>query len=63
MQKSNWFEEVFVIKKVKNILPWTCFVNDFIDDEIVEMFYKKELIKTTDQKGFRVEKGNKKKRR
>ena len=52
-----------MIKKVKNILPWTCFVNDFIDDEIVEMFYKKELIKTTDQKGFRVEKSNKKKRR
>ena len=21
----NWFEEVFVIKKVKNTVPWTCY--------------------------------------
>ena len=24
----NWSEEVFVIKKVKNIVPWTYVIND-----------------------------------
>ena len=24
----NWFEEVFVIKKNKNTLPWTYVIND-----------------------------------
>ena len=23
--KPNWSEEVFVIKRIKNILPWTCY--------------------------------------
>ena len=25
----NWSEEVFVIKKVKNTIPWTYVINDF----------------------------------
>ena len=25
---SNWFEEVFVNKKVKNTVPWTYVIND-----------------------------------
>ena len=25
---SNWSEEVFVIKKVKNTVPWTYVIND-----------------------------------
>ena len=24
----NWSEEVFVIKKVKNTVPWKCFIDD-----------------------------------
>ena len=24
----NWSEEVFVIKKFKNTVPWTCFISD-----------------------------------
>ena len=37
---SNWSEEVFVIKKVKN-MPWTYFINDLNGDEIVGVFTKK----------------------
>ena len=40
---SNWFEEVFVIKKVKNTVSWT--FSDLKDEEIVGTFYEKELQK------------------
>ena len=51
----NWFEEVFVIKKVKNSVPWIYFVSELKGEEIVETFYEKELQKIN-QKEFRVEK-------
>ena len=35
----NWSGEIFVIKKVKNFVPWTCFINDINGDEIVGTFY------------------------
>ena len=50
-----WSEEVFVIKKVKNTVPWTFVINDFNESEIGGTFYKKEL-KRTNQKEFRIEK-------
>ena len=50
----NWFE-VFVIKKVKNTVPWTYVINHHNGEEIVATSYKKELQKTN-QKEFRVEK-------
>ena len=31
---SNWSEEVFVIKKVKNTVPWTYVINDLNGAEI-----------------------------
>ena len=31
----NWYKEVFVIRKVKNTVPWRYFINDFNDEEIV----------------------------
>ena len=31
----NWSEEVFVIKKVKNTVPWTFIINDFNGEEII----------------------------
>ena len=37
----NWSQDVFVIKKVKNTVPWTSVVNDFNGEEIVLTFYKK----------------------
>ena len=53
----SWSEEVFVIEKIKNIVPWLyVFVfSDLNREEIVGTFYKKELQKTN-QKEFRIEK-------
>ena len=31
----NWSEEVFVISKIKNTVPWTCVINDLNGEEIV----------------------------
>ena len=56
----NWSEEVFIIKKVKNIVLWTYVINDVNSEEIIGTFYEKELQKT-DQKEFRIEKVFKKK--
>ena len=56
----NWSEEVFVIKKVKNTVPWTYVINDLNGDEIIGTFYGKELQKTNQQE-FRIEKVTKKK--
>ena len=51
----NWSEEVFVIKKVKNTVPWTYVINDLNGEEIIGTFYEKELQKTNQQE-FRIEK-------
>ena len=51
----NWSEEVFVIKKVKNTVPWTYFIKDLNDEEIIGTFYEKELQKTN-QEEFKIEK-------
>ena len=51
----NWSEEVFVIKKVKNTVPWTYVINDLNSAEITGTFYEKELQKTN-QEEFRIEK-------
>ena len=57
---SNWFEEVFVIKKVKSTVPWIYGINDLNREDIIGAFYEKELQKTNQQK-FRIEKVIKKK--
>ena len=51
----NWSEEVFVIKKVKNTVPWTYVIKDLNGEEIIGIFYEKELQKTN-QEEFRIEK-------
>ena len=56
----NWSEEIFVIKKVKNTVPWIYNINDLNDHEILGTFYEKELQKTNQQE-FRTEKVIKKK--
>ena len=48
----SWSEEVSIIKKVKNFVPWKYGINGLNDKEIVETFYKKELQKTN-QKEFK----------
>ena len=57
---ANWSEEIFVVKKVKNAVPWTYVVSDLNGKEIVRSFYEKELQKTN-QKEFRIGKVIKKK--
>ena len=57
---SNRSEEVFVVKKIKNIVPWTYVISDLNGEEIVRSFYEKELQKTN-QKDFRIEKTIKRK--
>ena len=51
----NWSEEGFVIKKVKNKVPWTYLINDLNGEKIIGTFYEKELQKTN-QEEFRIEK-------
>ena len=41
----NRSEEVFVIEKVQNTVPWTYVIEDLNGYEIVGMFYEKELQK------------------
>ena len=36
----NWSGEVFVVKKVKNTIPWTYVICDLKGEKIVGMFYK-----------------------
>ena len=50
----NW-SEVFIIKKVKNTVPWTYIINDLKGEEIIGTFYEKKLQKTN-QREFIIEK-------
>ena len=56
----NWSEEIFIIKKIKNTVPWTYVINHLNGKEIIGTFYENELQKT-DQKEFRIVKVLKKK--
>ena len=51
----NWSEEVFVVSKIKNTVPWTYVINDLDGEEIIGTFYEKELQKTNQQE-LRIEK-------
>ena len=52
---SNWSEEIFIIKKIKNTVPWTYVLNDLNVEQFIGIFYEKELQATNQQK-FRIEK-------
>ena len=49
----TWSEKDFVIKEIKNTVPWTYVIND--GEEFIGTVYEKELQKTS-QKEFRIEK-------
>ena len=51
----NWFEEAFVVSKIKNTVPWTHVINALNGEEITGTFYEKELQKTNKIE-FRIEK-------
>ena len=56
----NWSEAIFVIKKVRNTVPWTYIINDLNGEEIFGTFYEKEL-QGTNQQEYRIERVIKKK--
>ena len=56
----NWSEEIFVIKEIKNTVPWTYVINELNGEEFIGAFYEKELQKINQQE-FRIEKVIKKK--
>ena len=37
----NWSEDVFVVGKIKNTVPWTCIINHLNGEEIIGTFYAK----------------------
>ena len=51
---QNWSDEVFIIRKIKNTVPWTYVISDLNGEPITGSFYEKELQKTN-QKEFRIE--------
>ena len=51
----NGSEEIFVVKKIKNTVPWTYVISNLNGEEIVGSLYENEL-QNTDQKQFRLEK-------
>ena len=59
----NWSEEVFIVSKINNTVPWTYVISDMNGKDITGSFYEKELQSTNQQK-YRIEniikrKGNK----
>ena len=52
---QNWSEEVFVVSKIKNTVPWTYVVSDLNGEPTTGSFYEKKLQKTSQEK-FRIEK-------
>ena len=46
---------MFVIKKIRNTVPWTYVLNDLNGEEIIETFHEKELRKANQQE-IRMEK-------
>ena len=52
---KNWSEEVFVVSKIKDTVPWTNVISDLNGKKIVGSFFEKESQKTN-QKEYRIEK-------
>ena len=42
----NWSEEIVVVSKIKNTLPWTYVINDLNGEDILGTVYEKEFQKT-----------------
>ena len=51
----NWSEEVSIFNVIKNTKSWTYTINDLNGENVIGIFYEKEL-KNTNQKEFRIEK-------
>ena len=51
----NLSEEIFVVKKIKNTVPWTYVISDLNGEDIICSFYGKEL-QENNQNEFRIKK-------
>ena len=51
----NWSEDIFVIKLIKNTVPWTYVINDINGEEIIGTFYENKLQRKSQQE-FKIEK-------
>ena len=51
---QNWLEDVFVVSKIKDKVPWTYVISNLNGQQITEIFYEKEVQKTN--KKNRIEK-------
>ena len=51
----NCSEEIFIISKINNTVPWTYFISDMNGEDITGSFYEKEL-QSTNQQIFKIEK-------
>ena len=51
----NWSEEVFIMNKINNTVPWAYAISDLNGEKITGSFYEKELQNTNQQK-FRIDK-------
>ena len=40
---QNWSEQVFVVSKIKNKVPWTYIISDLNGEPLTGSFYEKEL--------------------
>ena len=52
---QNWSEKVFIVRKIKDAVPWTYVISDLNGEKITGRFYEKELQKTSQEK-LRIEK-------
>ena len=57
----NWSEDVSVIKRIKNIVPWEYLIEEIIKEEVIGTFYENKLQKPNQEK-IRAEKVIKRKR-
>ena len=46
---QNWSQEVFVVSKIKNTVPWTYAISDLNGEPIAGSFYEKHLPKTNQE--------------
>ena len=39
----NWSEEVFIISKIKNTVPWTYIINDLNGEKVIGTFFRMQF--------------------
>ena len=43
---QNWSEEIFVVNRIKNTVPWTYLISDLNVEPIIGSFYEKRIAKS-----------------